>query len=380
MSPSRIPARLGILLALLATGARAEMPLPPPPAIEARAWALLDYGSGQVIAGQGVDERHEPASLTKLMTAYIVFAALKDGRLRLADTATISERAWHSDGSRSFINVGSQVPVEVLLKGMIVQSGNDASIALAERIGGTEDAFVDMMNAYAQRLGLSGTHFVDASGMPSPEHYSTARDLALLSRALIRDFPEYYGMFSLREFTWNNIHQQNRNGLLGRDPSVDGIKTGHTESAGYCLIGSARRQGTRYIAVVLDTSGFKAREDATLALLNYGFNFYQSVALRKAGEMVLKPRVYKGAGNYVAVGPREDVQVSVPRGRAAAVTTRASVHRPLVAPLAAGTAVGELQVYAGEQLLRRVPLYPLQAMPQGGWWSRLYDTVALWFQ
>ena len=376
----RIPAFLCAAVALLATSARAEMPLPPPPAIEAKAWALLEYGSGQVIAGQGVDERHEPASLTKLMTAYIVFAALKDGRLRLADTATISERAWRSEGSRSFIQLGSQVPVEVLLKGMIVQSGNDASIALAERIGGTEAAFVDMMNAYAQRLGLSGTHFVDASGMPSSEHYSTARDLALLSRALIRDFPEYYGMFSLREYTWNNIHQQNRNGLLGRDPSVDGIKTGHTESAGYCLIGSARRQGTRYIAVVLDTSGFKSREDATLALLNYGFNFFQTVAVRKQGETVLKPRVYKAAGNYVAVGPREDVQVSVPRGRAAGVTTRVSINRPLIAPLAATTAVGELQVYAGEQLLRRVPLYPLQAMPAGGWWSRLYDTVALWFQ
>ena len=257
-----------VLTGLMAVPARADLPVPPPPAVAAKAWALVDYGSGQVIAGQGVDERHEPASLTKLMTAYIVFAALKDGRLKLTDTATISEHAWRSEGSRSFINIGSQVPVEVLLKGMIVQSGNDASIALAEHIGGTEAAFVDMMNAYARRLGMNGSHFVDASGMPSPEHYSTAHDLATLSRALIHDFPEYYGLFALREFSWNNIRQQNRNGLLGRDPSVDGIKTGHTESAGYCLIGSAQRQGTRYIAVVLDTSGFKAREDATLALLN----------------------------------------------------------------------------------------------------------------
>ncbi|MFO1401511.1 MAG: D-alanyl-D-alanine carboxypeptidase family protein [Steroidobacteraceae bacterium] len=376
----RIPALLCLAAAVSAAPARAGMPVPPPPAVAAKAWALVDYGSGQVIAGQGVDERHEPASLTKLMTAYVVFAALKDGRLKLTDNATISERAWRSDGSRSFMNVGSQVPVEVLLKGMIVQSGNDASIALAERIGGTEEAFVDMMNAYARRLGMGGTHFVDASGMPSPGHYSTAHDLATLSRALIRDFPEYYGLFALREYTWNNIHQQNRNGLLGRDPSVDGIKTGHTESAGYCLIGSARRQGTRYIAVVLDTSGFKAREDATLALLDYGFNFYQSVALRKQGETVLKPRVYKGAGNYVALGTREDVLASVPRGQANGLSTRVSVNRPLIAPLAATTPVGELQVYAGEQLLRRVPLYPLQAMPAGGWWSRLYDTVALWFQ
>ncbi|MCC7462195.1 MAG: D-alanyl-D-alanine carboxypeptidase [Gammaproteobacteria bacterium] len=367
-------------IALLAVRARADMPLPAPPAINARAWALVDYGGGQVLAGQGIDERHEPASLTKLMTAYVVFAALRDGRLRPGDLVTISERAWRSEGSRSFIKLGSQVPVDVLLKGMIVQSGNDASIALAEHVGGTEQAFVDMMNAYARRLGMDATHFVDASGMPSPQHYSTARDLATLSRALIRDFPEYYGMFALREYTWNNIRQQNRNGLLGRDPSIDGIKTGHTESSGYSLIGSARRQGTRHIAVVLGTSGFKAREDAVLALLNYGFNFYQTLTLRRAGETVLQPRVYKGVGNHVALGTREDVQVAVPRGRTAGVTSRVSVNRPLIAPLAAATPVGELQVYAGTQLLRRVPLYPLQPMGTGGWWSRLYDTVALWFE
>ena len=230
-----------------------DMPLPPPPAVNAKAYVLVEYGSGQVLAGQGVDERIEPASLTKLMTAYVVFAALKEGRLKLTDPVTISEHAWRSEGSRTFIKVGTQVPVEVLLKGMIVQSGNDASIALAEHVGGTEAAFVDIMNAYAQRLGMTNTHFEDASGMPSPNHYSTARDLATLSRALIRDFPEYYGLFSLREYTWNNIRQQNRNGLLDRDPTVDGIKTGHTETAGYCLISSARRQGARYITVVLDT-------------------------------------------------------------------------------------------------------------------------------
>jgi D-alanyl-D-alanine carboxypeptidase (penicillin-binding protein 5/6) len=370
----------GIALLLIASAAAAEMPLPPPPAITAKAWALVDYGSGQVLAGQGVDDRHEPASLTKLMTAYVVFAALRDGRLKLDDTATISEHAWRAEGSRSFVKVGSQVPIDVLLKGMIVQSGNDASIALAERVGGTESAFVDMMNAFAQRLGMTQTHFADASGMPSPQHYSTARDLATLSRALIHDFPEYYGLFSLRDYTWNNIRQENRNGLLGRDPSVDGIKTGHTESAGYCLIGSARRQGTRYIAVVLDTSGFKSREDATLALLNYGFNFYETVPLRRQGETVLQTRVFKGRDNYLALGARQDVQASVPRGRAAGVTTRVVVHRPLIAPLGTDAPVGELQLYSGEQLLQRVPLYALRPMPLGGWWSRLYDSVALWFQ
>jgi D-alanyl-D-alanine carboxypeptidase (penicillin-binding protein 5/6) len=367
-------------LLLLAAQAGADMPLPPPPAVAAKAWALVEYGGGQVLAGQGVDERHEPASLTKLMTAYVVFAALKEGRLKLTDGATISERAWRSEGSRSFIEVGSQVPVEVLLKGMIVQSGNDASIALAERVGGTEAAFVDMMNAYARRLGMPNTHFADASGMPSPEHYSTPRDLATLARALIRDFPEYYGLFSLREYTWNNIRQQNRNGLLDRDPSVDGLKTGHTDSAGYCLVSSARRQGTRYVTVVLDTPSFKAREDASEALLNYGFNFFETVALRRQGTTVLQARVYKGSDNYLAAGTRQDVQVSVPRGKAAGVTTRVSMRRPLIAPITTTAPVGELQVYAGEQLLQRVPLYALRPLPQGGLWSRLYDTVALWFQ
>jgi len=365
---------------LLAPVARADMPVPPPPAIRARAYVLVDYASGQILAGSQIDARHEPASLTKLMTAYVVFAALREGRLKLSDPVRISEHAWRAEGSRSFIDVGTQVPAEVLLKGMIVQSGNDASIALAEHIGGTEAAFVDMMNAYAKRLGMTNTHFVDASGMPSPEHYSSARDLATLSRALIHDFPEYYGLFSLREYTWNRIRQQNRNGLLDRDPSIDGIKTGHTESAGYCLIGSAHRQGARYIAVVLDSSGFKAREDAVLALLNYGFNFFETVPLRKQGQMLLKTRVYRSTENYIPVGTHADVQVSVPRGRAGSITTRVVLQRPLVAPIGTTTPIGELLVSVADQPTQRVPLYALVPVPRGGLWSRLYDSVALWFQ
>jgi D-alanyl-D-alanine carboxypeptidase (penicillin-binding protein 5/6) len=364
---------------LLAAPARSAMPLPPPPATSAKAYVLVDQGSGQVLAGSGIDDRHEPASLTKIMTSYVVFAALKEGRIKLGDPVTISERAWRSEGSRSFINVGAQVPVEVLLKGMIVQSGNDASIALAEHLGGTEAAFADIMNSYAKRLGMTNTHFVDASGMPSPEHYSTARDLATLSRALIHDFPEYYGLFSLREYTWNKIRQHNRNGLLDRDPTVDGIKTGHTQSAGYCLIGSALRRDQRYIAVVLDTNGFKAREDAVLALLNYGFNFFETVPLRKQGEVIMKPRVFKGTDNYLSVGTHEDVQVNVPRGKGSSITTRVNLKRPLIAPVSATTPVGELQISVDDRQLKSVPLYALQAMPQGGLWSQLYDTVALWF-
>jgi D-alanyl-D-alanine carboxypeptidase (penicillin-binding protein 5/6) len=376
----RVPALGCASLLLLAAQSHAEMPLPPPPAVAAKAYILVEYGSGQVLAGSAIDEHHEPASLTKLMTAYVLFAALKEGRVKFGDPVTISEHAWRSEGSRSFIDVGSQVPVEVLLKGMIVQSGNDASIALAEHVGGTEPAFVDIMNTYAQRLGMANTHFVDASGMPSPQHYSTARDLATLSRALVRDFPEYYGLFSLREFTWNRIRQQNRNGLLDRDPTVDGLKTGHTETAGYCLASSARRQGMRLVTVVLDTAGFKAREDASEALLNYGFNFFETVAIRKQGETILRPRVYKGSDNYVAVGTHADVQVSVPRGKSASVSTRVSLRRPLIAPLVTSTPVGELQIYVGDQQTQLVPLYPLQPLPAGGLWSRLYDTIALWFQ
>ena len=226
----------------------------------------MDHFSGRVLAQERPDERAEPASLTKLMTAYVVFAALADGRLKLTDTATISEHAWRAEGSRTFLQVGTRVPVDILLKGMIVQSGNDATIALAEQIGGTEPAFAQMMNEYARRLGLTSTHYVNSDGLPSLEHYTTARDVATLSNALIRDYPQYYSLFSLREFRWNNIRQGNRNGLLGKDPSVDGLKTGHTDSAGYCLAASANRNGMRLVSVVLGAPNIRAREEASAAL------------------------------------------------------------------------------------------------------------------
>jgi D-alanyl-D-alanine carboxypeptidase (penicillin-binding protein 5/6) len=271
------------------------------------------------------------------------------------------------------------VPAEILIKGMIVQSGNDAAIALAERIGGTEPGFVQMMNDTAQRLGMSGTHYVDASGLPSPDHYTTAHDLALLARALLRDFPEHYPMFALREFTWNNIRQENRNGLLGRDPSVDGLKTGHTDSAGYCLVTSARRNNMRLVGVVLGSSGIKGREDGSAALLEYGFAGYETVTVRQHGTTVLQPRVYKGAEQAIALVTAEDVQLTVPRGQGTAISTRASAHLPLVAPLAPAVAVGELEVTAGGKSLARVSLFPAHAVAQGGLWRRLVDTIALWF-
>ena len=350
-----------------------------PPMIQARTWVLVDFGSDQLLAEQGADQRIEPASLTKLMCAYAVFSALREGRLKMDETVLISEHAWHAEGSRTFVQVGTRVPVDVLIKGMIIQSGNDATIALAERIAGSEGAFVQMMNGYAQRLGMRGTHFEDSSGLPSPNHYSTARDLATLSRALIRDFPQYYGTFAVREFTWNNIRQENRNGLLERDPSVDGIKTGHTDTAGYCLISSALRSGMRLISVVLGSPSVQARESGSAALLNYGFNFFETVPVKKAGEMVLKPRVYKGSAQYIGLAPLTAVQVTVPRGQAGTVAVRTDVHQPLIAPLAVNSALGQMQITVAGKVVANVPLYPLTAVPQGGIWRRLIDTIILWF-
>ena len=272
------------------------MPIPKPPAIDARSYVLIDYQSGRVLAADKADVQSEPASITKLMTGYGVFRALREKRLSLNDIVTISEHAWKAEGSRTFAQVGTQIPVDVLIKGMIVQSGNDATIALAEKLGGTEDGFVQMMNSYAAELGLKNSHFENSWGGPGPTHYMSAHDIATLSRALIRDFPEEYKLYSLREFEWNGIKQQNRNGLLARDPSVDGIKTGHTESAGYCLASSAKRGGMRLISVVLGTQSFKAREDASAALLNYGFTFFETVKAKARGRRGAQARGVQGRG------------------------------------------------------------------------------------
>ncbi len=354
--------------------------LPNPPAVDAKAYVLVDGASGQVLAQRDAEERLPPASLTKLMTCYVVFSALKAGTLKLSDPVTISEHAWRAEGSRTFLQVGSQAPAEVLIKGMIVQSGNDATIALAERVGGTEAAFVQLMNSYAQRLGMSNTHFDNSTGLPSPTHYTSAHDLSLLARALVRDFPNYYSWFSIREFVWNNIRQENRNGLLGRDPSVDGMKTGHTDAAGFCLVTSAKRDNMRLIAVVLDSASVKAREEASAALINYGYTNYQVINVERAGTPILKPRVYKAVDDYYSVGPNADVSIVIPRAEASSIETTAYVKRPLLAPLSTNVPVGELQIVVGGKPMRSVPLYPLTNVPQGGFWSRLSDTVRLWYQ
>ena len=364
----------------LAAAASAAVPIPKPPSIPARAYVLIDYQSGRVLAGDKADVQMEPASITKLMTGYVVFRALKEKRLAPSDMVTISEHAWKAEGSRTFAQVGTQIPVDVLIKGMIVQSGNDATIALAEKVGGTEDGFVQMMNHYAAELGLKNSHFNDSSGLPGPTHYMSAHDIATLSKVLIRDYPEEYKLYSLREFEWNGIKQQNRNGLLARDPTVDGIKTGHTETAGYCLASSAKRGDQRLIAVVLGTDGFKSREDASAALLNYGFTFFETVKAKSANDVVLKPEVYKGAEDRVTLVPARDVFVTVGRGTGAQLKSSATVKEPVIAPIKAGQVLGELTISDGKDVVAKVPLVAKEAVPEGGWWTRMVDGVSLWMR
>jgi serine-type D-Ala-D-Ala carboxypeptidase (penicillin-binding protein 5/6) len=364
------------------TGPGTSAPIPRPPDVPARAYILVDHFSGRVIAESHADDRMEPASLTKLMTSYVIFKALKEGRLKLTDPVTISEHAWRSEGSRTFVQVGTQIPAEVLIKGMIIQSGNDATIALAERVGGTEPAFAQMMNEYARRIGLKSTNFVNADGLPAANHYTTARDMATLANALLRDFPDLYQWFSIREYIWNNIKQQNRNGLLERDPSVDGMKTGHTDSAGYCLVTAAKRDGMRLVAVVLGSSSIRAREDASEALLNYGYNFFETAKVKNAGDTVLKPRVYKSSEEFATLGIPNDIYLTVPRGQVASLKTTARVLKePLIAPIALHQPLGELTISdTNGQVIAHAPLIAFKAVPEGGLWTRMTDDVALWFK
>ncbi len=373
----------GTFASTTAIAAAATIPTPPP--VPATGYLLIDHDSGRVLAEQRSTERMEPASITKVMTAYIVFTALKEKRLALTDTVKVSEHAWRTggamtDGSTSFLELGSEVPVEDLIKGMIVQSGNDATIVLAEKLGGTEDGFVQIMNEYARRLGMKDTNYTTSWGKPSPQNITTAHDLALLASALIRTFPDYYKYYSIREFTWNKHKQPNRNGLLLRDPSVDGIKTGHTESAKYCLMTSANRNGMRLISVVLGAPSIKAREDASAALLNYGYTFYETVKLHEAGTVVLKPGVFKGEATEVNVGSTAPISITVARGQGASITKDAKVNTPLIAPLTAGQVVGEYTISAGDEVVARVPLVTLTKVDKGGIWRWGVDSVKLWFE
>jgi D-alanyl-D-alanine carboxypeptidase (penicillin-binding protein 5/6) len=368
-----------VLLVAFAVPGVADTPIPTAPSVDARAYIVVDYRTGKVLASREPEARLEPASLTKLMTAYIVFQELSEGKLKLTEPVMVSEHAWRSEGSRTFIELGKPVSVELLILGMIVQSGNDATIALAERVAGTEETFVQLMNSNAARLGMVGTHFENSSGLPSPQHYTTARDMSLLALAMIRDFPQFYKYYSVREFEHNGIKQQNRNGLLGRDPSVDGLKTGHTDSAGFCLVTSALRDGMRLVSVVLGSGSMKAREDASAALLNYGFTFYDTKLVVKGGAALASTKVWKAAQSPVDVGIRDDLYITVARGQANDIKTAVTLQPRLIAPLATAADAGQLRIYVGNQTLATLPVHPLQNVAAGGWWRRLFDTIRLWF-
>ncbi len=364
-----------------------NVPVPPPPVLQAKSWVLMDYANGQILADGGADTRVEPASITKVMTSYVVAAQLAAGKIKLDDEVYISENAWRgggasTDGSTSFLALNSKVKLQDLLYGMIIQSGNDAAIALAEHVAGSEQVFAALMNQYAQQLGMTGTHYVNPSGLPAPDEYTTARDIATLSRALIRDFPAEYKIYSIKEFDWNGIKQHNRNTLLWRDASVDGIKTGHTKEAGFCLATSAKRGDQRLIAVVMGTDSDKERANANQTLLNYGFRFFESHKLYDGGKALLQPQpvLWRGAEPTAAIGLANDLLITIPRGRYNDLKATIEMPSRLIAPYAKGQQIGTVRVKLDDKVLVERPLILLNAEPEGGWWRRFVDGIALWFK
>lgn len=352
----------------------------PPPVVAANSWLMLDYTSGQVLASRDPDKRIEPASLTKLMTAYITFSALREGKIKREQEVPVSEKAWKMEGSRMFIEPGKPVTVGELIQGMIVQSGNDACVALAEAIAGSTDAFVHIMNQEAKRLGMVNTHFTNTTGLPDAAHYTTARDLSILAAAVVRDFPEDYSTYSQKEFRYNNIPQRNRNRLLWTDPTVNGMKTGHTDSAGYCLIASAKRGERRIITVVTGTSSEAARAEESLKLLNHGFLFYDTVRLYSAAQAVSTLPVWKGASNEVQAGFQRDFLMTVPKDQANKLKVDFVSLQPVIAPIAKGQQVGTLKVSLDGRALGEYPVLALQEVPLAGWFGRTWDALRLWIK
>jgi len=377
--------RFLILLVSLAFAAAAPaqtqpIPVPSPPQLGAESYILMDFHSGRVLVDQRSGERHDPASLTKIMTAFVAFSELRAGNLAMDDTVRISERAWRTGGSRMFVEVGSDVTVEDLLRGMIIQSGNDASVALAEHIAGTEGTFAELMNQYASDLGMVNTHYTNAPGLPEENHYSTAADTARLVQAMIRRFPELYQLYSERSFTWNGIQQYNRNRMLWQDGSVDGVKTGYTEAAGYCLATSAKRGDMRLISVVLGADSPSARIEQSQALLNYGFRFFETHRLYAAGEAVTESRIWKGASDQIGLGLTEDLYVTVPARQYDNLEASLSLDSQITAPVEQDQVLGSLSVRLGEETLAETPLVALEAVAEGGIWDKLVDEVLLWLE
>ncbi|QOC22796.1 D-alanyl-D-alanine carboxypeptidase [Wenzhouxiangella sp. AB-CW3] len=369
---------IALTLVLSAAPALAQSPVPSPPSVGATSYVLVDYHSNQTIAEREPDARVEPASITKLMTSYLVFSEIRDGNLSLDDEVVISEYAWRMPGSRMFVEVGNRVGIEELLKGVIIQSGNDASVALAEHVGGSEEVFAGMMNDAAARLGMTGTNYTNATGLPDPDQYTTARDIAILAAALIREFPDFYSWYSEREYTFNGIRQHNRNRLLWRDPSVDGLKTGHTSSAGYCLVTSASRDGMRLISVVMGTDSEDARATASQSLLNYGFRFFETYQLYEAGDKLSSERIWRGRDNKIDLGIEDELFVTIPRSRYEALEARLEMDDTLTAPVSAGSELGRLVISLDGESVAERPLVALTDIEEAGFFGRATDSVRLW--
>lgn len=385
-TPRWMQALLAPWLLLFCLAAAAQVPQPPE--VAARSYLLLDASANQVLAAREPDAPVEPASLTKLMTAYLVFDALRAKKISLEQKLPVSERAWKMPGSRMFIDPKMQVPVEDLIKGMIVQSGNDATVALAEGVGGTVEHFVELMNQQAKALGMKNTGYRNAEGLTAPGHTTTARDLSILATRLLQDFPEYVGYYKIQKYRYQGTptaNDTNRNMLLFRDPTVDGLKTGHTEAAGYCLIATAKRdfpnlQGRRLVAIVLGASSELARANEAQKLLNWGYTAYEGLKLFDANQPVLEPQVWKGTEKTVKLGQPQPIVLAVPAGSAARIKTQVARPDPLVAPFAKGQQVGTLKILAGDQVLREVPLVALQAVEQAGIFGRAWDAIRLWIK
>jgi len=372
--------RFLLTLLLFAFSLSASAQIPPAPSLAANAWLLLDHTTGQVLTAHNPDERIEPASLTKLMTAYVTFSALKAGTINLEQDVTVSDTAWRMIGSRMFIEPRKPVTVEQLLHGMIIQSGNDACVALSELIAGSEESFAHLMNSEAQRLGMTNTNFTNSSGLPDDNLYTTAADLAILASALIRDFPEFYRLYSEKEYTYNDITQPNRNRLLWMDSTVDGMKTGYTRAAGYCLVSSALRGPRRLISIVLGSESETIRAQESLKLMNYGFQFFDTVRLYAAEDDLSRFRVWKGKLNEVSVGFLEDFVMSLPKDQSQRVEAALTSNQPVVAPIQKGQTVGTLSLSLDGRLIGEYPVVALEEVEVAGFFGRLWDALRLWIK
>jgi D-alanyl-D-alanine carboxypeptidase (penicillin-binding protein 5/6) len=371
-----------IILSLIITVNSQATPkiIPKAPSIAAKSYILVDYNSSKIIAENNSEMPVAPASITKVMTAYVVFAEIEEGNIQLTDEVTVSKKAWKTPGSRMFIKVNTKVSIEKLLQGMIIQSGNDASVALAEHIAGSEETFAALMNQHAQELGMHQSHFLNSTGLPNENHKTSAKDLAILAGALIKRFPQYYKWYSTKEFTYNNIKQSNRNKLLWRDNSVDGMKTGYTEDAGYCLLSSAKRDDMRLISVVLGTSSVNARAQESQKLLNFGFRFYESHVLYPENKTLKTVRIFKGEKQQLNVGVAKNLAVTIPRGQYKNLKPSININHELVAPITKGQVLGKVEVHLNDKLLSSSSLIALQNIAEGSLWQQAKDSVLMMFE